>query len=431
MSQTKVKIGIFGCGTVGSGLVKLIANYQEAKRQPELEIAKIFVRNDKRAQELASKLNLNPKLFTTDADSIVNDPEIEIVVELMGGVALAKDLIIKSLKQKKNIVTANKDLLATFGEELFELAKQEQRVILFEAAVAGGIPIISTLKQSLQANKIQELKGIINGTTNFILDVMKNEKQDFTQALKLAQEKGFAEADPTNDIDGHDAAYKIAILASIISNKRVDVKKVYREGIGKITQADIQAAAKRNYEIKLLGIINNTGDELDVRVHPLMINKNNPLASVHMENNAILIQGDAVKELMIMGRGAGSLPTASSVLADILMTASHSELTKLPNSQFVCKHTEYAKLKDFAEVENSFYIRVAMQNRVGVLKDLGQVTAHYKANVRFIDQYDADEFGAHADFIIDPIKEKTLSSMIEDIKRHEFIKEVESVIRVE
>ena len=259
---------------------------------------------------------------------------------------------------------------------------------------------------------------------------MKSEGKSFDEVLKRAQELGFAESDPTNDIDGHDAAYKIAILATIISGKRVDVNKVYREGIRNISSADIKSADKRNFEIKLLGIINNTTDELDVRVHPVFVSKTNPLASVRMENNAILIKGDAVKELTLIGKGAGSLPTASSVVADILMLSSQLNSSSNPHPQYVCPHSSYAKIKDIKDVTNSFYIRVSMHDKVGVLKDLGEITSKNGANVKFIDQYEARGSEAHADFIIDPIKESAMRQMIADIKALDSIKAVESVIRV-
>jgi homoserine dehydrogenase len=422
----KIKIALLGCGTVGSGVLTILDNLH----RQDIELVQILVRNEQRATELSTKLNLDRSLFVTDVSRIINNPEIDIVVELMGQVELTKQILLDAIAKGKNIVTANKDLLALEGEALFEAAKQNKATILYEAAVAGGIPIIATLKQSLCANHILEIQGIINGTTNYILDVMKSESESFDEALKLAQGLGFAESDPTNDIDGHDAAYKIAILAAIISGKRVDVKKVYREGIRNISSADIKSAGKRQYEIKLLGIINNLTDELDVRVHPVFVSKTNPLSSVRLENNAILIKGNAVKELTLIGKGAGSLPTASSVVADILMLASQLDSSSNPHPQYVCPHSDYAKIKDIKDVVNSFYIRVSMYDKVGVLKDLGEITAKNGANVKFIDQYDASGQEAHADFIVDPIKESAMQQMIKDIKALDSIKAVESVIRV-
>jgi len=424
----KITIAMLGCGTVGSGLIKLLAHYHHEKREPEIVLKKILVRNMQRASDISSKHGLEKHLFTDDVTDIINDPEIQIVVEVMGGVERTKKILLDAITNKKHIVTANKDLLALEGEDLFEASKTAGVSIMFEAAVAGGIPVISTLKQSLQGNHIEQVMGIINGTTNYILDVMKTENRSFDEVLKRAQELGFAESDPVNDIEGHDAAYKTAILASIISGKRVDVNKVYREGITKISQMDIKSADKRGYEIKLLGIVNN-GEKLDARVHPVFVRKSNPLASVRMENNAIFIKGNAVQELTLIGKGAGSLPTASSVFGDVLIIASQLS-TGIPNSQFACKHNEYAELMDIKDVKNSFYVRISMTDKVGVLKDLGAILADNQANVKFIDQYDVHGEEAHADFIVDPIKESLMDQIIKEIGQLDSIKAIESVIRV-
>ncbi len=424
--SSKLSIGLLGCGTVGSGVVKILRRLDQA----DIQLTKIYVRTEKRAKEISSDLGLDLKLFTWNIDDVVNNPEINVVVELMGGVEQTKFVLLKALANGKDIVTANKDLLALEGAELFEAAKKHQRTIMYEAAVAGGIPIISTLKQSLRANKILSLYGIINGTTNYILDIMKKEAKPFDEVLKRAQELGFAESDPTNDIDGHDAAYKTAILASIISGKRVDVKKVYREGIRKITQTDIKSAEKRGYEIKLLGVINNTDTKLEARVHPVFVKKDNPLASVQLENNAILVKGDAVGMLTLIGKGAGSLPTASSVVGDILILLAQHQNTSSPHPQYVCVHSAYADMKDIGEALNAFYVRVSMHDKIGVLKDLGEILAKHKANVKFIDQYDVQDSEAHADFIIDPLPEKEMSEIVKEIAALDSIKTVESVIRV-
>lgn len=425
-----IELGILGCGTVGSGFVELVKRYQNKNKSPKIIISKILVKSHQRAQEIAANLNLDLNLFTTNPQDIVLNPNIDIVVEMMGGLEQTKAILLDAINNRKYIVTANKDLLALEGEDLFEAAKQQSVTILYEAAVAGGIPIISTLKQSLQANQIQSLIGIINGTTNYILDLMKNQSKSFDQALKCAQEEGFAESDPRNDIEGHDAAYKIAILASIISEQRIDVKKIYREGINKITLADIKSAEKRGFVIKLLGLIKNDLDALDIRVHPAFVSLSNPLASVHLENNAILITADAAKELTLIGKGAGSLPTASSVFADVLILSSQLAQGSKPSPQFLCKHNSYAKLKVFDEIKNSFYVRVSMLDKVGVLKDLGEITSKHGANVKFIDQYDVSGNEAHADFIVDPISEKTAKQMVQDIEALDSIKSVESLIRV-
>lgn len=414
-----IKIGILGCGTVGSGLLELLKNY------PEIQVQKVAVRDLPKARNLGL---LDTALFTNNLDEIVTNPDIEVVVELMGGIELTKKLLITALNNKKHVITANKDLVATAGEELFAVAKANGKTIFYEAAVAGGIPIITNLKQSLKGNVIKRLFGIINGTTNFILDQMKRKGASFSDALAQAQELGYAESDPTNDVDGHDAAYKIAILASIISGKKIDMTKIYREGIRNISQADIKSAEKRGYAIKLLAIALNEDDELDIRVHPVFVPKEKTLANVNAENNAVMIDGSAVGELTFIGRGAGSLATASSVLGDLLMLMNQGDNI---SSQFmVAPHTEEAKLKSINDVKNPFYIRVSMHDKVGVLKDLGLITERNNANVRFIDQYEVKGDSALADFMIDPLSEKSMKQMLKEIQELPSIKAVESVIRV-
>ncbi|MFZ4084920.1 MAG: homoserine dehydrogenase [Vampirovibrionia bacterium] len=414
-----IKIGILGCGTVGSGLLELLRNY------PEIQVQKVAVRDLPKALNLGL---LDTALFTNNPEEIVTDPDVEVVVELMGGIELTKKLLILALNNKKHIVTANKDLIATAGEELFAVAKANGKTIFYEAAVAGGIPIITNLKQSLKGNVIKRLFGIINGTTNFILDQMKRKGASFSDALAQAQELGYAESDPTNDVDGHDAAYKIAILASIISGKKIDMTKIYREGIRNISQADIKSAEKRGYAIKLLAIALNEGDELDIRVHPVFVPKEKTLANVNAENNAVMIDGSAVGELTFIGRGAGSLATASSVLGDLLMLMNQG--ANISSQFMVAPHTEEAKLKSIDDVKNPFYIRVSMHDKVGVLKDLGLITERNNANVRFIDQYEVTGDSALADFMIDPISEKSMKQMLKEIQELPSIKAVESVIRV-
>lgn len=413
-----VKIGILGCGTVGSGLVELLKNY------PDIQIKKIAVRDINKARNTG----VDPSLLTDKAETIVSDPDIDIIIELMGGIEHTKKLLIEALKNKKHIITANKDLIATAGEELFEVAQANNRTILYEAAVAGGIPVITNLKQSLKGNIIKKLFGIINGTTNFILDQMKKKGASFEDALSQAQKLGYAESDPTNDVDAHDAAYKISILASIISGKKIDVDNVYREGIRNISQADIKSADKRGYIIKLLAIAINEGDELDIRVHPVFVPKEKTLASVNAENNAVMIDGSAVGELTLIGKGAGSFATASSVLGDLLMLI--NQIDNISSQFMVAPHKQSAKLKSIDTVTNPFYIRVSMLDKVGVLKDLGLITERNNANVRFIDQYEIKGDSALADFMIDPISEKDMRQMIEEIQALPSIKAVESVIRV-
>ena len=292
----KVKIGLLGLGTVGSGVYKVI------KKFSDIEIKKIAVKNLNKKRNIE---DINLDLLTDNGELLVNDPDIKVLVEVIGGIEPAFPLIKKAIENGKHIVTANKELIAKHGKELFELAKANNVVILYEAAVAGGIPIIMPLKLSLVANKIYRLAGILNGTTNFILTKMGNEFSEFTTVLKEAQELGYAEADTTSDVQGYDAAYKIAILASIIFNKRIDVKRIYREGIDKISPIDIYYAAEFGYKIKLIALAqDDDSGRVDIRVHPMFVSKNQPLAHIDGVLNAVTIEGDTVGKLMFSGAGA-------------------------------------------------------------------------------------------------------------------------------
>ena len=313
----KVKIALLGLGNVGRGVWKILKENEEEimKRSGcKVEIAKILVRNKNKDRGI----NVPDEIVTTDFNDILKDNSIKIVVEVMGGIEPAREYILESMKKKKHVVTANKMLLATDGDALYKNADKEGVMLNYEASVAGGIPIIQTINESLTANKIQELYGIVNGTTNFILSKMELEGSKFQDVLKEAQEKGYAEADPTSDIEGFDAQYKLAILASLAFGTKIDSDKVYREGITKITDEDMKYAKSFGRVIKLLAIAKDVDGRLELRVHPTMIPETHPLANVFDSFNAVFVKGNAVGDLMFYGRGAGDLPTGSAVVADIL-----------------------------------------------------------------------------------------------------------------
>lgn len=310
-----IKIGILGLGTVGTGVAKIIQKNQADIAQrvgANIEIAKALVRN------LDKERILPKELLTTDANEILDDPSIDIIVELLGGEHPSREYMIRALENGKHLVTANKDVIAKYGKELFDIAEKNNLDVMFEASVAGGIPIIHPLKDCLIGNKIQEIMGIINGTTNYMLTKMTQDNVDYQTVLAEAQAKGYAEADPTADVGGLDAARKIAILASIAYNSRITVNDVYVEGITKISPEDIANARELGYIIKLLGIAKETESGVEVRVHPTFIPMSHPMASVNDVFNAIFVTGDAVGDAMFYGRGAGELPTASAVLGDIM-----------------------------------------------------------------------------------------------------------------
>ncbi len=311
-----IKVAILGLGTVGTGVYKLIqkrADVMERTAGAKLEVKKILVRNMQKKRE-----GVEQELLTDNWKEILEDDEISVVIEVMGGLEPAKTMILEALEAGKNVVSANKDLIAEEGHVLLDTAQKNQVDFLFEAAVAGGIPIIRPLKQCLAANDISEIVGIVNGTTNYILTKMTEEGMDFADALKKAQELGFAEADPTADVEGLDAGRKVAIMASIAFHSRVVFFNVHTEGITKITARDIAYAKEFDSVIKLLGVAHNTENGIEVGVYPMMIRKEHPLASVRDSFNAVFVHGDAVDDAMFYGRGAGEFPTASAVMGDVI-----------------------------------------------------------------------------------------------------------------
>ena len=319
MEQAVRKIALLGMGTVGGGVYEIIERQKEEmpfKIGAALEVVKVLVRNK------AKYADRIPAEKLTDVwEDVIGDDSIDIVVEVMGGIEPARTYIKAALEKGKHVVTANKDLMAMHGHELLELAGEHHCDLLFEAAVAGGIPIIRPLKQCLAGNNITEIMGIINGTTNFILTKMTHEGMEFDEALALATELGYAEADPTADIEGYDAGRKMAIMASIAFNSRVTFDDVYTEGITNITAKDIKYAEAMGCTIKLLGVAKNTESGIEVRVHPMLIPSDHPLATVNDSFNAVFVHGDAVDDAMFYGRGAGELPTASAIAGDVFDVA--------------------------------------------------------------------------------------------------------------
>ena len=324
--QKVIKIGLLGAGTVGSGVIKVLEmNRQQITERvgAELMIKKVLVRDCSKVRPFLANYQVTDKI-----EDILNDDEIEIVVELMGGLNPAKDYMLRAMEAGKNVVTANKDVVAQFGKEMFAKAEEKDVDFLFEASVGGGIPIITPLKQCLTANQITEIMGIVNGTTNYMLTKMTECGSDYASVLKEAQEKGYAEANPSADVDGLDAARKAAILASLAFNTRVELKDVSVEGITKITPDDIEYARNLGYVIKLLAVGKETQEHgVDVRVHPVFLPKEHPLAAVNGVFNAIFVKGNAIGDAMFYGQGAGSLPTASAVVADVIdVTACNAEV---------------------------------------------------------------------------------------------------------
>ena len=371
----KVKIALLGLGNVGKGVLSIIRENKEqiVKRSGyEVEIAKILVRD----KDKDRGIEIPSEILTTNYDDILNDDDIKIVVEVMGGIDPAKEYIIRAMEAKKQIVTANKMLLATCGDEVFEKADEMGVSFQYEASVAGGIPIINGINESLTANKINTLYGIVNGTTNYILSKMELENLNFEDVLKEAQDKGYAEADPTSDIEGYDAQYKLVILSSLAFCTKIKPENVYREGITKINSIDMEYASSFGMVIKLLAIAKEENGELELRVHPTMIPETHPLANVYDSFNAVFINGNAVGDMMFYGRGAGSLPTGSAVVSDIISILRNN--VEVENMQPVVKNNLWEmKIKDLKDVESRYYLRITVSDKPGVL---GQITTIFGAN---------------------------------------------------
>ncbi len=421
-----IKIAILGAGTVGTGVYKLMNRQKDEmihKIGRNMSISKILVRNKNKERE-----GIDSSLLTDDFNDILNDESISIVVEVMGGIEPAKTYIAEALKRGKNIVTANKDLMASNGHELMELAKENKCDILFEAAVAGAIPIIRPLKQCLAGNYISEIMGIVNGTTNFILTKMTREGMEFCDALKMAQELGYAESDPTADIEGYDAGRKIAIMASIAFNTRVTFEDVYTEGITKITAKDIKYAKDMDCDIKLLGVARNTETGIEVKVHPMLIPSSHPLASVNDSFNAVFVHGDAVDDAMFMGRGAGELPTASAVMGDIIDVARNIQYNC--NGRIGCTCYKNIPVKNIDDTESKYFMRMQVDDRPGVLASVASVLGNTDVGIDRVIQKTKKGNTAELVVITDSVLERNFKDALAIFKSMAMIREISSVIRV-
>lgn len=421
----KIKLALLGLGTVGTGVYKLIHMRSDVMEQTigaQLEIKKILVRNINKKRE-----GIDPSLLTDDWKEIITDDEIQIVVEVIGGIEPARTMILEALRAGKNVVSANKDLIAEQGRELLDTAQEAGKDFLFEAAVAGGIPIIRPLKQCLAANEISDVLGIVNGTTNYILTKMFEDGMEFSDALKKAQELGYAEADPTADVEGLDAGRKVAIMASIAFHSRVVFQDVYTEGISKITAADIAYAKEFDSVIKLLGVARNTETGIEAGVYPVMLNKDHPLASVRNSFNAVFIHGDAVDDAMFYGRGAGEMPTASAVAGDVIDVA--RDIAYGCTGRISCTCYRQLPVKPFGEVENKFFIRMQVQNRPGVLAQIATVFGEHEVSIARVVQKHVHEEQAELVIVTEKVKELYMKDALDELGRMENIFEVSSVIR--
>ena len=427
MSKT-INIALLGLGTVGQGIVNVLKeNNHEISQKVgfPINIKTVLVRNIEKAKAFDDSLNL-----TTDFSDIINDAEINIVVEVMGGENPARQYMLQALQAKKHVITANKDVVALHGREMFEAATAHKVDFMFEASVGGGIPIIRPLKQCLTANKITEVMGIVNGTTNYMLTKMSNEGMDYTQVLKEAQEKGYAESDPTADVGGLDAARKLAILSSIAFNTKVSLNDVYVEGITKITPDDIKYAKELGYVVKLLAIAkDNVDNGIEVRVHPAFISNKHPLSSVNDVFNAIYINGNAVGEAMFYGRGAGSLPTASAVVADVIDVARN--IVHDMSGRILCTCFEDKKIASIDESISSYYIRLLVKDEPGVLALIAGAFGDQKVSLGSVIQKQKLNNQAELVLLTGAISDVNIQKALTNIKSLNVVTEVYNVIRVE
>jgi homoserine dehydrogenase len=423
-----LKIGILGIGTVGSGVVKIFdKNIENINKKvgAELRIEKILVNNIEKKRDI----EVDPDLLTENADDIIDNPEIDIVVELIGGDEPAHEYIMRAIENGKNIVTANKLIIAKYGKEIFKKAYENNVQVSYEASVAGGLPIIRPLQNSLAANRIEKIYGILNGTTNYILTKMSREQMDFSQALKEAQEQGYAEADPSSDVEGHDAAYKITILSTLAFQRYVEADSVYVEGITNIDIEDINFASEMGYVIKLLAIAKNSEEGLDIRVHPAFVPKNHSLANINDTYNCVLLHGDAVGDVMSTGKGAGQMPTASAVVADIIQISkdinyNNQEFVKIDSNLKSC-------VINIEDIENSFYIRLDVNDKPGVMAKIAKVFGDNNVSLASVLQKQRLNPVVPLVLITHSVKEKNLNKSLKELKDLEDIIEISSVIRVE
>ncbi len=418
-----IKIGLIGLGTVGSGVFKTLQDSDFVK------VTKIAVKNINKPRNIEG---LDRALLTDDPYEVVNS-DADIVVELIGGIEPAFDLIKTAIENGKHIVTANKELLAKRGEELFNFAEAHNKVVLYEAAIAGGIPIIMPIKTILAGNKIDHIEAILNGTTNYILTKMDVDGASYDDVLKEAQALGYAEADPTGDVEGFDAAYKITTLATLAFRQRIKVENVYREGITKVRAEDMKAANDLGYKIKLIASARlDENNRADVRVHPMLVSKSSTLSHIDYVKNAVSLNGHPVGHITLSGPGAGEFPTASSVVGDILAIAAEIGKTDYLLPMMRCNHHKTAETINILDTENKYYLSLNAKNKLGVIGNIGKICEGNNISVSSIMQRGVSENNtADITVITELCKEKDMRRAIAQFKESEYINNVNSLIRVQ
>jgi homoserine dehydrogenase len=426
VNDRTLRVGLLGCGTVGTAVARLLHDHREdiARRAGcRLEVSKVAVRDPSKRRDVP----VHPSAFTADPMEVVDDPDVDIVCELMGGSEPAGSLILAAFDRDKPVVTANKELLSTRGRELFDASDAKGLDLYFEAAVGGGIPLVRPLKESLTGERLTSIIGIVNGTTNYVLTRMSEDGMSFAEALGEAQRLGYAEGDPTADVDGHDAAAKCAILASIAFNARVVAGDVYREGIGTVTTEDIEFARRLGYVVKLLAIAELHEERVAARVHPAMIPAGHPLAAVRDAFNGVFVEGPNVGELMFYGRGAGGEPTATAVVGDLVTVARNL----LAGARGVgCTCFLERTVRPMSEMEGQYYILLRVEDRPGVLAEIASVFGRNEVSIKSVWQ---EGTGADAQlvFITHRAREGSFQQAVTELGGVRAVEEVRSILRVE
>lgn len=425
----EVKIGIIGLGTVGTGTVRLLernASLIARRAGGVLKISKIATLNPAKSRAIP----INSNLLTGDANEILNDSEITIVAELIGGVKPAKEYVLRAIESGKSVVTANKELIAKYGADIQRAADKAGVDFLFEGSVGGGIPIIKPLRESLAGNRMSELIGIVNGTTNYILTSMTRERCTFDEVLAEAQQLGFAEADPTSDVDAYDAVYKLAILADVAFGVRVPVNDIYREGIRGVSARDIEYATELGYVIKLVAVARYTENgALELRVHPALLPKTHPLASVSDSFNAVMATGDAVGEVMFYGRGAGSDPTGSAVVGDLIEAARNIRSGR----KCLVRHEpmQSTTICKFEDIVTRFCVRMQVADQPGVLAQIAAIFGKHGISLESVLQKSSDDHSAEIFWMTHRCPQRAMNASLQDFAGMSTVNEVSSVLRVE
>lgn len=425
-------VGLIGMGTVGTGVAKILLE-KDSPLLEKLDCIPVLKGVADCNPDVKNKLNLPPEiLFTTDANALINNPEIQVIVELIGGINTAKEIILTALEKGKDIVTANKMLLALHGSELFCKARKHGKSISFEASVGGGIPIIAALRDGFIANRIESIFGIVNGTTNYILTKMTKEHVKYSDALAEAQKLGYAEKDPTMDVEGIDSSHKLAILARVGFGVDIDFKSIYHEGISSVDLADIWYAHELGYTLKLLAIAKKAENNIELRVHPTLLPHDHPLSSVNGVFNAICVKGSAVGETMLYGRGAGQMPTASAVVADLVDVALGRAGITFNAMKTFSGRCERAPIADILQIKTRYYLRFSVVDKPGVLAKISGILGNYEISIASVIQHKAKENGNVPLVMMTHLAEEgNLQKALTEIKRLDVIKDHTKFLRVE